>query len=116
MSAQTRSPAVAVCRCQPINGVAKKFDDEISDRSIPFFITEQGQTTIDKLFNSYIGKTVCLSAPDLLPYYAMPYPDALQGNPKCIFFTDFDGTITLQDSRSAVMGTVAAGSSTNRGL
>ncbi|MCJ1472447.1 hypothetical protein MMC13_001095 [Lambiella insularis] len=28
----------------------------------------------------------------------MPYPDALKGNPKCIFFTDFDGTITLQDS------------------
>ena len=33
----------------------------------------------------------------------MPYPDALKSNPKCIFFTDFDGTITLQDSRSAVM-------------
>jgi len=31
----------------------------------------------------------------------MPYPDALKGNPKIIFFTDFDGTITLSDSRSA---------------
>jgi hypothetical protein len=29
----------------------------------------------------------------------MPYPDALKGNPKCIFFTDFDGTITRQDSK-----------------
>ena len=25
---------------------------------------------------------------------------ALKGNPKSIFFTDFDGTITLKDSRS----------------
>ena len=28
----------------------------------------------------------------------MPYPSALKGDPKIIFFTDFDGTITLQDS------------------
>lgn len=28
----------------------------------------------------------------------MPYPSALKTNPKCIFFTDFDGTITLMDS------------------
>ena len=31
----------------------------------------------------------------------MPYPDALKTNPQIIFFTDFDGTITLQDSRFA---------------
>ncbi|KAL8758787.1 MAG: hypothetical protein Q9184_003828, partial [Pyrenodesmia sp. 2 TL-2023] len=28
----------------------------------------------------------------------MPYPDTLKKNPKIIFFTDFDGTITLKDS------------------
>lgn len=28
----------------------------------------------------------------------MSFPKALEGNPKVIFFTDFDGTITLQDS------------------
>ncbi|KAI4214989.1 MAG: hypothetical protein LQ351_002705 [Letrouitia transgressa] len=28
----------------------------------------------------------------------MPYPDALNGKPKIIFFTDFDGTITLKDN------------------
>lgn len=28
----------------------------------------------------------------------MPYPSALKTNPKSIFFTDFDGTITLMDS------------------
>jgi len=33
----------------------------------------------------------------------MPYPSALKGNPKCIFFTDFDGTITLQDSKSLTL-------------
>ena len=32
----------------------------------------------------------------------MPYPSALEGDPKCIFFTDFDGTITLQDSGLAM--------------
>ncbi|KAL8844713.1 MAG: hypothetical protein Q9176_000813 [Flavoplaca citrina] len=29
----------------------------------------------------------------------MPYPQTLEENPKIIFFTDFDGTITLKDSR-----------------
>lgn len=29
----------------------------------------------------------------------MPFPETLKGNPKCIFFTDFDGTITLKDSK-----------------
>lgn len=29
---------------------------------------------------------------------AMPYPETLKENPKIIFFTDFDGTITLNDS------------------
>lgn len=28
----------------------------------------------------------------------MPYPETLKAKPKCIFFTDFDGTITLKDS------------------
>ncbi|KAL8692103.1 MAG: hypothetical protein Q9218_002799 [Villophora microphyllina] len=28
----------------------------------------------------------------------MPYPETLKGSPKIIFFTDFDGTITLTDS------------------
>ncbi|KAI4116897.1 MAG: hypothetical protein LQ345_002757 [Seirophora villosa] len=28
----------------------------------------------------------------------MPYPETLKENPKIIFFTDFDGTITLKDS------------------
>ncbi|KAL8902713.1 MAG: hypothetical protein Q9207_004445 [Kuettlingeria erythrocarpa] len=28
----------------------------------------------------------------------MPYPETLEKNPKIIFFTDFDGTITLKDS------------------
>lgn len=28
----------------------------------------------------------------------MPYPETLKAKPKCIFFTDFDGTITLHDS------------------
>jgi hypothetical protein len=27
----------------------------------------------------------------------MPYPDYLDQNPKIIFFTDFDGTITRED-------------------
>ena len=30
----------------------------------------------------------------------MPYPETLEEKPKCIFFTDFDGTITLDDSKS----------------
>ena len=29
---------------------------------------------------------------------SMPLPQTLQTNPKCIFFSDFDGTITLNDS------------------
>ena len=29
----------------------------------------------------------------------MSYPSALRGSPKIIFFTDFDGTITLDDSK-----------------
>ena len=34
----------------------------------------------------------------------MSYPKALEGNPKVIFFTDFDGTITLNDSgRSPIL-------------
>ena len=28
----------------------------------------------------------------------MSYPKALAGSPKVIFFTDFDGTITLTDT------------------
>ncbi|KAK3174371.1 hypothetical protein OEA41_001615 [Lepraria neglecta] len=28
----------------------------------------------------------------------MPYPETLKAKPKCIFFTDFDGTITLKDT------------------
>jgi hypothetical protein len=28
----------------------------------------------------------------------MPFVGELEGDPKVIFFTDFDGTITLQDS------------------
>lgn len=28
----------------------------------------------------------------------MPYPDYLDNNPRIIFFTDFDGTITQEDS------------------
>ncbi|MCJ1453136.1 hypothetical protein MMC28_003481 [Mycoblastus sanguinarius] len=28
----------------------------------------------------------------------MPYPETLATKPRCIFFTDFDGTITLRDS------------------
>lgn len=28
----------------------------------------------------------------------MPYPETLKSHPRCIFFTDFDGTITLKDS------------------
>lgn len=28
----------------------------------------------------------------------MPFPQTLEAKPKCIFFTDFDGTITLHDS------------------
>ncbi|KAL8949641.1 MAG: hypothetical protein Q9222_004266 [Ikaeria aurantiellina] len=31
----------------------------------------------------------------------MPYPETLQEKPKVIFFTDFDGTITLKDSKAA---------------
>jgi hypothetical protein len=31
----------------------------------------------------------------------MPFPETLNANPKIIFFTDFDGTITLQDSNCA---------------
>ncbi|KAI4231053.1 MAG: hypothetical protein LQ349_005861 [Xanthoria aureola] len=30
----------------------------------------------------------------------MPYPQTLEENPQIIFFTDFDGTITLKDSRA----------------
>ncbi len=32
----------------------------------------------------------------------MPYPDYLSANPKVIFFTDFDGTITLQDTNDFI--------------
>ena len=28
----------------------------------------------------------------------MPFPETLDRNPRIIFFTDFDGTITLKDS------------------
>jgi len=30
----------------------------------------------------------------------MPYPKTLEAKPKIIFFTDFDGTITLKDSET----------------
>ncbi|RMZ75924.1 hypothetical protein DV738_g5212, partial [Chaetothyriales sp. CBS 135597] len=32
----------------------------------------------------------------------MPYPDYLDANPRVIFFTDFDGTITLQDTNDYI--------------
>lgn len=32
----------------------------------------------------------------------MPFPETLASNPKIIFFTDFDGTITLKDSKLVV--------------
>ncbi|RMZ92487.1 hypothetical protein DV736_g281, partial [Chaetothyriales sp. CBS 134916] len=32
----------------------------------------------------------------------MPYPDYLDAKPKVIFFTDFDGTITLQDTNDYI--------------
>ena len=32
----------------------------------------------------------------------MPFPDALQGNPKIIFFSDFDGTVSTRDSKTAL--------------
>ena len=32
----------------------------------------------------------------------MSFPKALEGNPKVIFFTDFDGTITLQDTNDTL--------------
>lgn len=31
----------------------------------------------------------------------MPYPETLKEKPKILFFTDFDGTITLDDSEVA---------------
>ncbi|MCJ1408235.1 hypothetical protein MMC19_002309 [Ptychographa xylographoides] len=39
----------------------------------------------------------------------MPYPSALEGNPKYIFFTDFDGTITLQDSNDMMTDNLGFG-------
>ena len=30
----------------------------------------------------------------------MPFPETLKRKPKVIFFTDFDGTLTLSDSKS----------------
>ena len=32
----------------------------------------------------------------------MPFPETLNANPKVIFFTDFDGTITLQDTNDFI--------------
>ncbi|KAI9821874.1 MAG: hypothetical protein M1827_002456 [Pycnora praestabilis] len=39
----------------------------------------------------------------------MPFPDALKGHPKCIFFTDFDGTITLKDSNDYITDNLGFG-------
>ncbi|KAL9593205.1 MAG: hypothetical protein Q9179_006026 [Wetmoreana sp. 5 TL-2023] len=39
----------------------------------------------------------------------MPYPETLRENPKIIFFTDFDGTITLRDSNDFLTDTVGFG-------
>lgn len=39
----------------------------------------------------------------------MPFPDALKGKPKVIFFTDFDGTITLQDTNDHITANYGCG-------
>ncbi|KAL8643413.1 MAG: hypothetical protein Q9226_008397, partial [Calogaya cf. arnoldii] len=39
----------------------------------------------------------------------MPYPQTLEEDPKIIFFTDFDGTITLNDSRAAMTDNLGFG-------
>ncbi|KAI9876463.1 MAG: hypothetical protein M1830_006457 [Pleopsidium flavum] len=44
----------------------------------------------------------------------MPFPSALEGNPKCIFFTDFDGTITLQDSNDYMTDNLGFGQELRR--
>ncbi|MCJ1391343.1 hypothetical protein MMC18_004206 [Xylographa bjoerkii] len=46
----------------------------------------------------------------------MPFPDALKGNPKCIFFTDFDGTITLQDSNDYMTDNLGFGEARRKQL
>ncbi|MCJ1404174.1 hypothetical protein MMC11_007399 [Xylographa trunciseda] len=46
----------------------------------------------------------------------MPFPDALKGNPKCIFFTDFDGTITLQDSNDYITDNLGFGQARRKQL
>jgi 2,3-diketo-5-methylthio-1-phosphopentane phosphatase len=46
----------------------------------------------------------------------MPYPSALAGNPKMIFFTDFDGTITLQDTNDFMTDTLGMGPERRKAL
>ena len=38
----------------------------------------------------------------------MPFPETLKDKPKVIFFTDFDGTITLDDSKSDTLQFVSS--------
>jgi len=46
----------------------------------------------------------------------MSFPSALKGNPKCIFFTDFDGTITLQDVNDYMVAHLGFGDDKRREL
>jgi len=46
----------------------------------------------------------------------MSYPKALEGNPKVIFFTDFDGTITLQDTNDTLTDDLGIGYDARRQL
>ncbi|KAI9729197.1 MAG: hypothetical protein M1834_007104 [Cirrosporium novae-zelandiae] len=46
----------------------------------------------------------------------MPFPDALKTNPKVVFFTDFDGTITLQDSNDCMTDNLGMGFEERRRL
>ncbi|CAF9903473.1 MAG: hypothetical protein GOMPHAMPRED_000289 [Gomphillus americanus] len=46
----------------------------------------------------------------------MSYPKALEGTPKIIFFTDFDGTITLQDTNDFITDNLGFGVERRRQL
>ena len=46
----------------------------------------------------------------------MPFPQTLQAHPKVIFFTDFDGTITLQDTNDFITDNYGMGLEARRQL
>lgn len=92
----------------PQDAPAQKYLYSLINRASADFISSyfvlKNKTTINQLFLISIFYLLILRISNLLRFYtmgstALPY---IQTKPKIIFFTDFDGTITMDDSELPV--------------